>query len=208
MISVTLDRDMVIKAANANFIALLGNTENAVVGKPLGNFTPAYVKELNCYKNFIQAMKNGTSVSDDYRFIKADGTLAWMRATWVPQFDEQGKVIAMVAYGSDATAALDKAEENAALLNALQRSTAVIEFSLDGRVLWANTHFLDAMGYALGQIVGKHHSMFCTTEDVAAPAYEAVLGNPQRRALRGRPLQAHRLARPRGMAGGFLQPGL
>ena len=31
---------------------------------------------------------------------------------------------------------------------------------MDGKVLTANENFLDALGYTLAEIVGKHHSMF------------------------------------------------
>lgn len=47
-----------------------------------------------------------------------------------------------------------------AQLDALNRSQAVIEFHLDGTIITANANFLTAMGYALEEIRGKHHSMF------------------------------------------------
>ena len=46
------------------------------------------------------------------------------------------------------------------LLEALDRSQAVIHFKPDGTILWANENFLGAMGYTLGEIQGRHHSMF------------------------------------------------
>jgi len=47
-----------------------------------------------------------------------------------------------------------------ALIDALNRSQAVIEFKLDGTIITANQNFLNAMGYELKEIQGKHHSMF------------------------------------------------
>jgi methyl-accepting chemotaxis protein len=47
-----------------------------------------------------------------------------------------------------------------ARLNAISRSQAMIEFSLDGTILTANENFLAAMGYRLDEIKGKPHSMF------------------------------------------------
>lgn len=44
---------------------------------------------------------------------------------------------------------------------ALNRSQAVIEFSLDGRVLTANDNFLKVLGYSLSEVQGQHHQMFC-----------------------------------------------
>ncbi len=43
---------------------------------------------------------------------------------------------------------------------AMNKSQAVIEFSLDGVVLDANENFLTALGYNLQDIKGKHHRMF------------------------------------------------
>lgn len=50
--------------------------------------------------------------------------------------------------------------ENEDLLRALDKSQAVIHFTPDGTILWANQNFLGAVGYALDEIQGKHHSMF------------------------------------------------
>src|SRR5690606_33285947 len=51
-------------------------------------------------------------------------------------------------------------EEHAALIAALHKVQAVIEFAMDGTILTANDNFLDALGYSLDEIVGRHHSIF------------------------------------------------
>lgn len=51
------------------------------------------------------------------------------------------------------------------------QAQASIEFNLDGTVAFANTRFLDLMGYALHEIVGKHHSMFVDTQEIKTRAY-------------------------------------
>ena len=43
---------------------------------------------------------------------------------------------------------------------AINRSQAVIHFTLDGRIIDANENFLKAVGYSLDDIRGQHHSMF------------------------------------------------
>jgi methyl-accepting chemotaxis protein len=43
---------------------------------------------------------------------------------------------------------------------AISRSQAVIDFKLDGTIVTANENFLNALGYSLDEICGKHHSMF------------------------------------------------
>lgn len=56
---------------------------------------------------------------------------------------------------------------------AICRSQVVIEFALDGTVLWANDAFLGTMGYTLNEVRGRHHRMFCTVEDGASAGYRA-----------------------------------
>nr|WP_025112882.1 PAS domain-containing methyl-accepting chemotaxis protein [Pseudomonas sp. H1h] len=48
------------------------------------------------------------------------------------------------------------------LLEAINRSMAVIEFDLDGVVLIANDNFLRTTGYRAEQVIGQPHRCFCT----------------------------------------------
>ncbi|MBR0974569.1 MULTISPECIES: methyl-accepting chemotaxis protein [Bradyrhizobium] len=47
-----------------------------------------------------------------------------------------------------------------AQVEAINKSQAVIEFKLDGTIITANENFLQATGYGLDEIRGKHHSIF------------------------------------------------
>lgn len=48
----------------------------------------------------------------------------------------------------------------AAQMAALGRSVALIEFTPDGRILWANENFCRVLGYSLAEMQGKHHRIF------------------------------------------------
>src|SRR5262249_28241862 len=63
------------------------------------------------------------------------------------------------------------AQDASAVIKALDQSQAMIEFDLSGKILRANQLFLDAMGYSLSEIVGRHHSMFVDDIYKASPAY-------------------------------------
>ncbi|MEY4761189.1 MAG: methyl-accepting chemotaxis protein McpH, partial [Pseudomonadota bacterium] len=54
----------------------------------------------------------------------------------------------------------DIASEYRSLVSAIQRSQAVIEFTLDGTILTANENFLSLMNYRLDEVQGQHHRMF------------------------------------------------
>jgi methyl-accepting chemotaxis protein len=66
---------------------------------------------------------------------------------------------------------LKNSSADKALANALGRSQAVIEFGMDGTILTANDNFLKALGYSLGEIQGKHHSMFVEQAERDSAAY-------------------------------------
>jgi len=58
-----------------------------------------------------------------------------------------------------------------AINTALNRVQALIEFQLDGTIVHANENFLNAVGYTLDEVVGKHHSMFCEPALVNSEEY-------------------------------------
>ena len=51
-------------------------------------------------------------------------------------------------------------QELQAVIAAIGRSQAVIEFQMDGTILSANGNFLKALGYTLDEVKGRHHSIF------------------------------------------------
>ena len=60
----------------------------------------------------------------------------------------------------------------AATLTAINKSQASIEFNLDGTILTANPNFLQAMGYTLEEVKGKHHGMFVEAAYRESPEYK------------------------------------
>lgn len=66
-----------------------------------------------------------------------------------------------------------KYDEARAQINALDRSLAIIEFSMDGTILHANENFLKAMGYTLDELKGQHHRIFMEPDAVAGADYTA-----------------------------------
>ena len=59
------------------------------------------------------------------------------------------------------------------LLDAIDKSMAMIEFDLSGKILHANENFLAAIGYELNEIVGKHHRIFVDPKFAGSDDYAA-----------------------------------
>jgi methyl-accepting chemotaxis protein len=172
MAALTLDAEFRIRSINDRFIKILGYaTADQLIGRPMADIVPPYVKTLPCFHNFRAAISNGLSVSDEYRYIRKDGTLAWLSIHWQPIRDDENRLSSIQGFGKEVTKSIELAKENEHFINALLRSTAVIEFNLDGTVIKANDLFLRTMGYSQQQVIGKHHRVFCMPEEVTSKGY-------------------------------------
>jgi methyl-accepting chemotaxis protein len=81
------------------------------------------------------------------------------RAAYEP--DGAGSSASSAGFSGDSGAEDEREREDMlGQLAAISKSQAVIEFEMDGTILNANENFLNAMGYSLSEIKGKHHGMF------------------------------------------------
>ncbi len=64
-----------------------------------------------------------------------------------------------------------KVAEVSQLLQAIDRSQAMIEFKPDGTILSANENFTNTVGYGLDEIVGQHHRMFVKPDYAGSAPY-------------------------------------
>lgn len=67
--------------------------------------------------------------------------------------------------------AWQKNSSPSATLSSLNDAIAMIEFTPEGIILNANDLFLDRMGYALSEVIGQHHSLFCPPDVITSPHY-------------------------------------
>ena len=65
-------------------------------------------------------------------------------------------------------------------LAAIGRSTGVIEFSMDGKVIAANNIFLEVLDYNLSEIIGKDHETFVSNGYRSSPEYKQFWQNLNR----------------------------
>jgi methyl-accepting chemotaxis protein len=82
-------------------------------------------------------------------------------------FDRKGNYVGNVLEWQDVTAI----RMNAGMLAAIDKAQAVIEFTLDGKIVHANENFLNALGYTLDEVRGQHHSMFVDPAYRQSPEY-------------------------------------
>ncbi|WP_213880564.1 methyl-accepting chemotaxis protein [Pseudomonas sp. dw_358] len=171
MIAMTIAANGSIEWVNSLFETELGFKASEVVGRRISDLVPADVARDPHQIRSLTAIQESKTFSGALRLSHRDGTHVWLRTMVVPLKDEQGKIEETRLYSSNLTRTIEASRENENLVKGLLRSTAVIEFSLDGKVITANDIFLGAMGYSLNQIKGQHHRIFCTPAETSTDAY-------------------------------------
>jgi len=149
-----------VLTANDNFLRALGYTLEEIEGQHHSLFVdPAYRQSAE-YRMFWERLGRGEYDAAQYKRIGKGGKEVWIQATYNPIMDAKGRPFKVVKYATDVTEQKLQAADFEGQLRAISKAQAVIEFSLDGKVLTANDNFLRALGYTLPEIVGQHHSLF------------------------------------------------
>jgi len=190
--------DGTILNANSNFLSLMGYTLAEVRGQHHRLFCEPGQSSSREYSEFWRRLASGEFVSE--RFLRRDkqGREIWLEASYNPVLGASGRVEKVLKIAADISAEVRKEQEQNSLINAINRSMAMIEFNLQGEVLTANDTFLNTMGYRLEDIRGKHHRLFCNREEADSAGYknfwaqlnrgEYVSGRFQRLGRNGQPI--------------------
>ena len=160
-----------VLSANSLFLKCMGYTHEEIVGQHHSLFCTADLLASQTYRDFWLRLNRGESISDKFLYLAKNSRPIWLEANYVPIVDRGGRVIKIVKLATDITARIIDAQEQRAMTAAIERSMAVIAFNLRGEVLKANDNFLKTMGYREQEIIGQHHSMFCSPELRASAEY-------------------------------------
>lgn len=170
---IEFNMDGSIRTANENFLKTMGYSLGEIAGRHHSIFAdPAYAKSEE-YKKFWQRLNNGEYFVDEFQRYGKGGKEVWIQASYNPIMDMNGRPFKVVKYASDITEQKLNAADVKGQLEAVSKSQAIIEFNLDGTIRTANKNFLNALGYTLEEIKGKHHRMFVEAAEANTPEYAA-----------------------------------
>jgi methyl-accepting chemotaxis protein len=160
------DLDGVILGVNDIFLETMGydkGTHDEIIGKHHSIFIcEEYATSLE-YEKFWDILRSGKFYQGEFERRKKNGNLVNLQATYNPIFDENGKITKIMKVATDITSIIDSKKQ----IEAINKSTALINFDINGFILDANDIFLQAMGYKIDEkdnVIGKHHSIFVSYE--------------------------------------------
>jgi methyl-accepting chemotaxis protein len=152
--------DGTILTANDNFLQTLGYNLDEVKGRHHSMFVDESYRQSGEYREFWAKLNRGEYQAAEYKRIGKGGKEVWIQASYNPILDPNGRPFKVVKFATNVTDQKMVFADHAGQIAAIGKSQAVIEFQMDGTILTANDNFLKTLGYNLGEVKGRHHSMF------------------------------------------------
>jgi PAS domain S-box-containing protein len=150
-----------ITYVNKRFSEVSGYSLEEVLGKDHNVVNSGtHPKEFwsNMYKTVVKDKKIWNSICVNRA---KDGSLYYVDTYIKGSFSNDGKFLGFMSIRQDITKQKISEVEIRNRMNAINESNAVIEFDLNGNVVFANKLFTETMGYSSElEIIGKHHQIF------------------------------------------------
>jgi methyl-accepting chemotaxis protein len=147
-----------------------GNHDD-IIGKHHSIFVcDDYARTLE-YEKFWDILRSGKYYQGEFERRKKDRSLINLQATYNPIFDEDGKITKIMKIATDISLIVNSQKQ----IEAINRSTALISFNIDGFITEVNSIFLETMGYNANEkdkVIGKHHSVFVSYEYSKSDEYD------------------------------------
>jgi methyl-accepting chemotaxis protein len=168
---IEFNMDGTIITANENFLKAVGYSLAEIQGRHHSLFVEPAMRESAEYREFWAKLNRGEYTAAEYKRIGKGAKEIWILASYNPILDDRKKPFKVVKFATDVTDQKLNTADFAGQIDAIGKSQAVIEFNIDGTIRTANANFLNTLGYSLGEITGKHHSLFVETSERDSAGY-------------------------------------
>ncbi|MDX2305329.1 MAG: PAS domain-containing protein [Microscillaceae bacterium] len=174
LITVEIGMDKRLLSANDLFFKALKYAEDELIGLTHDFLVPNTQIDQSQYERLWRDLKAGIPHYGEYKRIARDGSDVWLKATYSPITDKNGVPYKILKLAFDVTEEkrlrLDFKEQ----LDSFKRSSAVVEFNLDGKIIDANDNFLEMMEYKREEIIGRDHTIIVPTDEKESRSYKAL----------------------------------
>ena len=159
-----------ILSINEKFIEVSKYSREELIGQPHNTTRhPDMPKEV--FKQLWSTIGRGQMFRGIIKNRAKDGTPYYVDAVIAPILGENGKPMKYLGVRYDITTSEIERQNAKGIVDALNNSSAFVEFTPGGEITSANRNFLDLMGYTEGEVVGHHHRMFMDSAEALQPAY-------------------------------------
>ncbi len=146
--------DGAILSVNANFLSMSGYSAEELIGKKHSHLCPDCRLFIG-QDGYWDQLKSSRSFSGQFCLQRRDGSDFWVEAAYYMVLSESGKPEKVVHFCLDVTSRVESGLARHSLLEAIERSLAIAEYSPAKAVLHVNDNFIITLGYTEQQLIGK-----------------------------------------------------
>jgi PAS domain S-box-containing protein len=163
------DRDMCYLEASRRWLEDYQLTDQNIIGQCHYSVFPEIGE--NWKEIHRRALAGQPSDNEEDAFLRADGTIQWLRWKVLPWALPDGTIGGVVIFSEDITSRKQAEDDQHRLSEALRQSAqGMIMTDMAGMITYANPAFLNLTGYRADQIIGTIVSDLAPSDETAARA--------------------------------------
>lgn len=162
-----------ILSCNDVFLAPLEFQRDEVIGNHVSILLNASTAQSDQYKQMWDKLKKGQNTKLEICRVSKSGKEYWFSSSYVPIQDTAGQLAKVKVYSYCISEQKQREMDFQGKVAAINKVQAVIEFDLNGNILYANDNFLKLTEYTLPEVLGKHHSILVSERYKNSPEYKA-----------------------------------
>ena len=162
--------DGTVREANDNFLQTMGYRLEDIQGQHHRMFCEQEEAASEGYRRFWQRLNQGEFISDRFKRIAKGGRVVWLRATYNPLYDANGRLSGVVKFASDITSQVEHREaESAAAQLAFDIARETDESAIKGAATVEETvQVVRGIADELGQVAAQIHALSNQSERISS----------------------------------------
>jgi PAS domain S-box-containing protein len=184
-----LDPDGIVMSWNAGAQRIKGYEANEIIGRPFTTFYPQEAIDSGWPQEELRRAAANGRIQDEGWRVRKDGSLFWANVVITALCTSDGELRGFLKITRDLTERklaeehLRQSEERLRLMIESVRDYAIFMLDPEGRIVSWNQGAERIKGYKAEEIIGKHFSVFYSSEDLAAgkPARELEVAKSEGR---------------------------
>lgn len=172
LISVELSMDRKILTINELLLKSLKYDNKELTGQNHKIFIPHNETDDIEHERLWRDLKAGIPRAGEFKRIDKYGKEVWWRATYSPIKDKYGNPYKILLLAIDITEDKRIKSEFKEQLDAFRRSSAMIEYDMNGLIISANENFLELMKFSREELINKSYQMLIPKDELESKTYQ------------------------------------